>query len=86
MLRVENNGTAYFSEILLHLEIEISYSSCIAFRSVGCTVVEMLTTKPPLFFEYLSVMQLMYRIMNHMIEPPTDCTSLAFGFLKRCLW
>lgn len=53
--------------------------------SVGCTVVEMLTTKPPLFFQNLSVAQKMFRIVNHLIEPPTDCTSLAFGFLKRCL-
>ncbi|XP_073230003.1 uncharacterized protein [Porites lutea] len=53
--------------------------------SVGCTVVEMLTTKPPLFFEKLSVRQSMYRIINNQVEPPTNCTSLAFGFLKRCL-
>ncbi|CAH3169392.1 unnamed protein product [Porites evermanni] len=53
--------------------------------SVGCTVVEMLTTKPPLFSEHLSARQKMFRIINHMIEPPTNCTSLAYGFLKRCL-
>ena len=69
-----------------YLEFEISYSSCIAFRSVGCTVVEMLTAKPPLFLKQLSLEQKMFLIVNHRIEPPTDCTPLAFGFLKRCLW
>ena len=69
-----------------YLEFEISYSSCIAFRSVGCTVVEMLTAKPPLFLEQLSYEQKMFLIVNHKIEPPTDCTPQAFGFLKRCLW
>ena len=59
---------------------------CIAFRSVGCTVVEMLTAKPPLFFENLSVTEKGFRIINYQVEPPSDCTSLAYGFLKRCLW
>lgn len=53
--------------------------------SVGCTVVEMLTTKPPLFDENLDVHQRMYKIVNLEVEPPPHCTSLAYGFLKRCL-
>lgn len=53
--------------------------------SVGCTVVEMLTTKPPLFYEDLDLAQRMYKIVNHQVEPPKDCKSIAFGFLKKCL-
>lgn len=53
--------------------------------SVGCTVVEMLTTKPPMFNEHLLMQAKMFKIVNHEVEPPKDCTSIAFGFIEKCL-
>jgi len=51
--------------------------------SVGCTVIEMLTAKPPL--DELLLPQRIAKISNHQVEPPHDCTSIAFGFLNKCL-
>ncbi|XP_067019182.1 uncharacterized protein [Acropora muricata] len=53
--------------------------------SVGCTVIEMLTTMPPLLDEELDYNQKTYKIANLEVEPPNNCSSLAFGFLVRCL-
>lgn len=56
--------------------------------SVGCTVIEMLTAKPPLLdvkHEHLDVSARMFKILNLEVEPPETCSSLAYGFLKRCL-
>ncbi|XP_068688923.1 uncharacterized protein [Montipora foliosa] len=56
--------------------------------SVGCTVIEMLTAKPPLLdlkHEHLDVRARMFKIINLQVEPPDTCSSLAYGFLKRCL-
>jgi len=51
--------------------------------SVGCTVIEMLTAKPPL--HGLLLPQIIAKISTLQVEPPSDCSSIAFGFLKQCL-
>ena len=61
------------------------YNSYFAFRSVGCTVIEMLTTKPPLFFENLSLDQKRFRIVHCQVDPPENCSPGASEFLQRCL-
>ena len=61
------------------------YNSYFAFRSVGCTVIEMLTTKPPLFFENLTLDQKRFRIVHCQVDPPENCSPGASEFLQRCL-
>lgn len=51
--------------------------------SVGCTVIEMLTAKPPL--NDLLLPQRIVKIASIQVEPPRDCSSIAYGFLKECL-
>ncbi|CAH3169393.1 unnamed protein product [Porites evermanni] len=53
--------------------------------SVGCTVIEMLTTKPPLFFENLTLDQKRFRIVHCQVDPPENCSPGASEFLQRCL-
>lgn len=43
----------------------------------------MLTTKPPL--SGLELPQIIAKITTLQVEPPPDCTSIAYGFLKQCL-
>ena len=54
------------------------------FRSIGCTVVEMLTSHPP--YHHLEPFPAMYRIA---IEPmsvdlPQECSDHAHDFLYQC--
>ena len=68
--------------------IKLSNVYVVIVRSVGCTVIEMLTTMPPLLdpeSEELDYNQKTYKIANLKVEPPKSCSSLAFGFLVRCL-
>ncbi|KAK2551968.1 Mitogen-activated protein kinase kinase kinase 3 [Acropora cervicornis] len=56
--------------------------------SVGCTVIEMLTSKPPLMDpenQHLIDGQRMYMIAHRELKPPDSCSSLACRFLERCL-
>ena len=68
------------------LQNSYPYHFLVLDRSVGCTVVEMLTTKPPLMEEDLDFCQRMFKIVNLDVQPPQDCSSLAYGFLTKCLW
>ncbi|XP_015767799.1 PREDICTED: mitogen-activated protein kinase kinase kinase 2-like [Acropora digitifera] len=56
--------------------------------SVGCTVIEMLTSYPPLMDhenQHLIDVQRMYMIAHRELKPPDSCSPLACRFLKRCL-
>ena len=51
-------------------------------------MIEMLTTNPPLHdakHENLDRAARMFKIVNLEVEPPEACSSLAYGFLKKCL-
>lgn len=54
--------------------------------SVACTVVEMLTTNPPLGDSDLDMDAKMYKIVHFEIELPPEsvCSDMARSFLKRC--
>jgi len=51
--------------------------------SVGCTVIEMLTTKPP-WSEY-EPMAALFKIATQVTEPYISCSSVASEFIRACL-
>lgn len=68
--------------------IKLSNVCIVIVRSVGCTVIEMLTSCPPLMDhgnEHLSLGQRMYIIEHRELKPPGSCSPLVCRFLERCL-
>ncbi|KAH6890810.1 protein kinase [Coprinopsis sp. MPI-PUGE-AT-0042] len=53
--------------------------------SLGCTVIELLTGRPP-YAEIPNVMSVLFRITEYGISPlPEGCSELLQDFLKQCL-
>ena len=55
----------------------------LVFRSVGCTVIEMLTTKPP-WAEY-EPMAALFKIATQATDPHMRCSKMAHEFIRACL-
>lgn len=53
------------------------------FRSVGCTVIEMLTTKPP-WADY-EPMAALFKIATQATDPHLTCSPVANEFVRACL-
>ena len=62
----------------------LGYVYGIDYRSVGCTVVEMLTCRPP--YAHLESVAAMFKIASEPMccNLPMKCSSHARDFLSRC--
>ena len=78
---------------LLHLPASLcltsstsqSINTCFLYRSLGCTVVEMLSGKPPWYgFEGPAIVYLIGTSDKPKYKLPDDVSSVSRTFLKRC--
>ena len=81
MHNCRNVAIQYVHIFIVQINIILSFST----RSIGCTVVEMLTRNPPLYD--LEPVAAIYRIMTEPLsyDLPPHCSEHVHSFLKLCL-